>query len=128
MTNAAPSGGVLVLVRRITALPRRNAAQGPRLHAADQPSIVVLNLADAPVEVTQRRLPPSSIPLLAIGLKRVAVGSDILTGLQISAIRRSVPVVPISVVLSVIVAIALLVGLPAVLSPAVFVLCLIPAG
>jgi hypothetical protein len=60
-------------------------------------------------------------------LERVAVGSDILTGLQISTIRRSVPVIPVSVVLPVIVAIALLVGLPAFLSPAVFVLCLIPA-
>jgi hypothetical protein len=127
MTNAARSG-VLAWVRRITALPRRNAAQDPRLPAADQPSIVVFNLAGAPVEVTQRRLLPSSIPLLAIGLERVAVGSDILTGLQISAIRRSVPMVPISVVLPVIVAIALLVRLSAFLSPAVFVLCLIPTG
>lgn len=54
----------------------------------------------------------------------MTVGSDILTCLQISTVRCSVPVVPISVVLPVIVAIALLVGLPA----AVFVLWLIPAG
>jgi hypothetical protein len=88
----------------------------PKLPAAHQFPIVVLNFAGTAVEVAQGRLLPFSIPLLAIGLEGVAAGPDILASLGISAIRRAVMLVTISVVLPVIVSVAVLVPVSIVLS------------
>jgi hypothetical protein len=71
----------------------------PKLPAAHQLSIVVLNFADAPVEVTQRGLPPFSVPLLAAGLERAPESLEIPASLPISARRWAVVVVmPVSMV------------------------------
>ena len=65
----------------------------PKLPAAHQLSIVVLNFADATVEVTQRGLPPSSVLLLAAGLERAPESLEIPASLHISARRWAVVVV-----------------------------------
>ena len=57
----------------------------PKLPAAHQLSIVVLNFADATVKVTQRGLPPSSVLLLAAGLERAPESLEIPASLRISA-------------------------------------------
>src|SRR5215472_12546446 len=71
----------------------------PKLLAAHQLSIVVLNFAEATVEVTQRGLPPFSVLLLAAGLKRAPESLEIPASLPISARWWAVVVVmPVSMV------------------------------
>jgi hypothetical protein len=75
------------------------ASWSAKLPAAHQLSIVVLNFADAPVEVTQRGLPPSSVLLLAAGLERAPESLEIPASLHVSARWWAVVVVmPVSMV------------------------------
>jgi hypothetical protein len=85
------------------------------LPVADQLSVIVLNLAAAPVEVAQRGVPPFAIPFLAAGLERIAYDMDIAAGLPVSTIWNTVTIVVPVVVVSV----ALLVSSFVVLLPVV---------
>jgi hypothetical protein len=80
-------------------VPQPVSGLSPALPAAHQLSIVVLNFADATVEVTQRGLPPSSVLLLAAGLERAPESLEFPASLHISARRWAVVVImPVAMV------------------------------